>query len=79
MDSKENIFHSIHNMVQNNELTNDDIVEIINHLGGYLNIKTITKYAAIENISYNGALNRIKLNKIQECEIFGSKFVIDNE
>lgn len=64
--------------LQKNELTNDDIVGLIDLLGGYLNLKPITTYAKSEGISYNGALARIKSGKIKQYELFGCIFVIDN-
>ncbi len=75
----ENIINQIGLMVQNNELTNQDLVSIIETCGEFLNLKTITDYAKSEKISYNGALNRIKLNKVQEVKIFKTKFIIDND
>lgn len=57
-----------------NNVSNEFLVQIIEHSGSYLNIKTISDYAKSENISYNGAKkfrNNIKL--------FGVKFIIDNK
>lgn len=55
------------------ELSNDDLVQLIEHLGGYLNLKTIPDYAKENNMSYNG------VKKFRETrEIFNVKFVIDN-
>lgn len=55
------------------ELSNDDMVQLIEHLGGYLNLKTIPDYAKENNMSYNG------VKKFRETrEIFNVKFVIDN-
>lgn len=60
--------------VHNNELDNSEVVQIIELLGGYLNLKTISDYAKTNNLSYNG---------VKKCrnvvEIFNVKFVIDNE
>ena len=60
--------------IQNNELTNDEIVQIIELCGMYLNIKTVSDYATANNLSYNGVKNNRYIK-----EIFGVKFVIDNE
>ncbi len=76
MDS---LINQIGKKVQNGELKNEDLIEIINVCGSFLNLKTIPDYAKAEGISYNGTLNRIKLNKVQECNIFGNKMIIDNE
>lgn len=61
--------------VQNNELSNQDLIEVIDLLGRYLNAETISNYAKREGISYNGALKR----NLKHFELFGVKFVIDNE
>jgi hypothetical protein len=55
------------------ELQNSDMVQIIEHIGSYLNLQTIPDYSKQNNISYNGAK---KFRKVQK--IFGVKFVIDN-
>ena len=65
--------------LQNNELSNTDMVDLIDTIGMYLNLRTIANYATLENISYNGVLTRIKSGKIKEYELFGVKFIIDNE
>lgn len=65
--------------LQKVELTNDEMVSIMDLIGGYLNLSTIANYATLNKISYNGVLERIKSGKIKECQLFGVKFVIDNE
>ena len=67
------INNRISELVQNGELTNDDMVSIIDHIGGYLNLQTISDYSKATGISYNGAK---KCRKV--VEIFNVKFVIDN-
>lgn len=62
--------------IQNNELSNDDLVELIKLCGDYLNLKTIPDYAKAEKISYPGVLKR---KNIEILKIFNVKFVIDNE
>jgi len=60
--------------IEAGQLTNDDLVQIIEHLGSYLNLSTIEDYARKNKISYNGA------KKFRSCiKIFNVKFVIDNE
>lgn len=59
--------------IENNELSNDECIKIIEHIGGYLNLKTIPDYASENNISYNGTK---KFRTIQK--IFNVKFVIEN-
>lgn len=61
------------NRIENNELTNDEIVQLIEQLGSYLNLQTISTYAKNNKISYNGVK---KYRNI--ITIFKTKFVIDN-
>lgn len=64
----------ISKVVMKGDLSNGDLVQIIELCGSFLNIKSIPEYAKENNISYNG---------VKKCrnivEIFGCKFVIDNE
>lgn len=60
--------------IESNELSNDDIVQIIEHLGCYLNLQTISDYSRSTGISYNGSKKFRTVKKI-----FNVKFVIDNE
>ena len=62
--------------IQNNGLTNDDLVELIKLCGAYLNLRTIPDYAKDEKISYQGVLKR---KNIEIVKIFNTKYVIDNE
>lgn len=57
-----------------NELSNDDMVQLIEYCGGFLNLKTIPNYAKDNNLSYNGVKN-FRTIKI----IYGVHFVVDNE
>ena len=60
--------------IESGELTNNELVQLIAHLGMYLNLQTIPDYAKENNISYNGAK---KFRNV--VKIFGVKFIIDNE
>ncbi len=60
---------------QNCDVTNDQLVQIIEQSALYLNLRTITNYAKENKISYNGALKR-KLNKVI---IDNQTFIIDND
>ncbi len=72
-DLKDKIILNIHKGMDNNMLSNDDLVQIIEQCGLFLNLKTIADYAKSNNISYNGAKNfRQKVN------IFNVNFIIDN-
>lgn len=57
-----------------NELDNSSLVQIFEVMGSYLNLQTISDYAKSHGFTYNGV---IKTRTIKE--IFGVKFVIDNE
>lgn len=59
--------------IEAGELSNDDMVQIIEHTGAYLNIKTIPDYAKANDMSYNGVKKHRTIK-----EIFNTKFVIDN-
>ena len=73
-DLKDKLLLNIHKGMENNMLSNDDLVQIIEQCGSYLNLQTIPDYAAQNNISYNGVKNHRCIKKI-----FNVKFVIDNQ
>jgi hypothetical protein len=56
------------------ELDNQSLVELFKHCGMYLNFETIPGYAKRTKMSYEGVK---RFRKIEE--IFGVKFVIDND
>jgi hypothetical protein len=60
--------------IESNHLSNEDCIKIIEHVGSYLNLKTIPDYAKDNKISYNGVKKFRKVEKI-----FNVKFVIENE
>jgi len=70
----EKITEQVAKGTQHNNLSNDDLVQIIELCGAFLNLQTISDYARAEGISYNGAKNNRAVRKL-----FGVKFVIDNE
>jgi len=80
-------YSELHNVIkqhlgqrlQNNELSNEDMTSLIDLIGGYLNLQTISDYSKSKNISYNGVLERIKSGKLKEYVLFNVKFVVDNE
>lgn len=59
--------------IENGEIDNDGMVQIIEHVGGYLNLQTISDYAKENGKSYNGVKKCRVIRKI-----FNVKFVIDN-
>jgi hypothetical protein len=58
----------------NGELSNNDLVQLIEVAGAFLNLQTISDYAKAKNLSYNGVKHHRNV-----VEIFNTKFVIDNE
>lgn len=60
--------------IESGDLSNSDIIRIIELCGTYLNIKTRSAYSKENNISYNGA-KKFRYN----VNIFGVKFIIDNK
>lgn len=55
---RERLFECIHN----GELENSDLVQIFEHVGKILNLKTMSNFSRENNISYNGAKVRLKNN-----------------
>jgi len=64
----------IEESAQCGNLSNSDLVQIIELAGEYLNLQTISNYAKDSGLSYNG---------VKKCRniinLFGCKLVIDNE
>jgi hypothetical protein len=79
IDLRDKIISHLNTRLHNCELSNKDIIAIIELVGSYGNCCTISDYAKREGISYNGALDRISKDVVQIVNIFGVKFVINNE
>lgn len=73
MDKSTKIVHRIDELAMQGVFSNDQLVQIIELIGGYLNLMTISKYAKSHNLSYNGVKNNRKI-----IYLFGNKYVIDN-
>jgi len=71
---KEKILNRLSELIETNQLNNADLVHIIEHVGSYLNLETISDYAKKNNLSYNGVKKCRKIIKL-----FNVKFVIDNQ
>jgi hypothetical protein len=63
----------IYEKFDKNELSNDDLVQVIELCGMLLNVQTIPDYAKQNSMSYNGVKKGRQITKI-----FNVKFVIDN-
>lgn len=59
--------------VENNNVSNEVLVQFIELAGSYLNLKTIPDYAKQYGITYNGVKKARTIRNI-----FNVKFVIDN-
>lgn len=72
--TKEKAMIATDKAVKEDRLNIDDLVELINQKGDYLNAMTCAEYAKRENISVQAAA------KSKHCKIIlGRKFVCDNE
>ena len=65
----------LHDIISSGELDNLEIIQLIEQLGNYLNIQTIAQKAKYLGVDYNC----VKMSNIQKVELFGVKFVIDND
>ncbi len=74
IDHTEKIKEYISKYVFKGELESDNLVQLIELCGGYLNLDTIPNYSKKNHISYNGTK---KCRQI--ITLFGSKFVVDNK
>lgn len=73
MNLSDKILKNIYLGVENNLLSNDDLVQIIEQTGAFLNLQTISDYTKENKMSYNGVKKFRKTVKI-----FNVKYVIDN-
>lgn len=73
MNLSDKILKNIYLGVENNLLSNDDLIRIIEQSGAFLNLQTISDYAKENKMSYNGVKKFRKTVKI-----FNVKYVIDN-
>jgi hypothetical protein len=62
-----------------NSVHNSEIVKTIEIAGNYLNAKTISSWAKEKGIDYTNAKYRIKRDRLETFELWGVKFVIDND
>jgi hypothetical protein len=73
-DIQNDICTVIQNGVQNSE-----IVKTIEITGNYLNAQTISSWAKEKGIDYTNAKYRIKRDNLETFELWGVKFIIDND
>lgn len=67
------ICEHIQQQFESGNINNDNLVQIIEHIGSLLNLQTISDYAKENSMSYNGVK---KFRNV--INLFGTKFVIDN-
>jgi phosphotransferase system IIB component len=70
----EKIKKRLHEVIQSGELENHEIIQLIELLGSYLNLETMASRSKRLNIDYNC----VKKSSIYKIELFGVKFVIEN-
>ena len=68
-----NIVNKIDQLAFEGKIDNQDMVQIIELLGSYLNLMTISEYAKHHNKSYNGVKKHRNI-----ITIFGNKYVLEN-
>lgn len=73
IELKDKLILNVMKGVDQNILSNDDLIDVIKTCGAYLNLRTISNYAKDKSISYNGAKNFR-----ESVDIFGVKFIVDN-
>jgi len=73
-DFEMNRLEEIGKEIYSGKWSNDALVQLIALAGDFLNLKTIPEYSKENNMSYNGVKNFRNI-----INIFGIKFVIDNE
>jgi hypothetical protein len=79
MNNKLNdIQNDICTVIQNG-VHNSEIVKTIEITGNYLNAQTISNWAKEKGIDYTNAKYRIKRDCLETFELWGVKFVIDND
>jgi hypothetical protein len=68
------ICNRITDYVMENKLSNDDLLQIIEHTGSFLNLMTRADYSKRTGISYNGAKHHRR-----NVKLFGCTLIVDNQ
>ena len=74
MSKTNKIKASIDDAMMNDELSNDDLVELIKHLGTYGNIMSVKDYSSQNSITVQGVYNHRNV-----VNLWGFKFVLEND
>ena len=64
---------SIDDAMMNDELSTDDLVELIKHLGAYGNVMSVKDYSNQNGITVQGVYNHRNV-----VDLWGFKFVVEN-
>lgn len=73
IENKEHIKDFERQLFEGN-ISNEEMVQLIELLGSYLNIASIPDYAKQNNLSYNGVKKTRNI-----ITLFNQKFVVDND
>ena len=65
---------SIDDAMMNDELSNDNLVELIKHIGAYGNVMSVKDYSDQNNITVQGVYNHRNV-----VNLWGFKFVVEND
>ena len=65
---------SIDDAMMNDELSNDNLVELIKHLGAYGNVMSVKDYSNQNGITVQGVYNHRNV-----VNLWGFKFVVEND
>lgn len=74
MSNLNEIKASIDDAMLNDELSNNNLVELIKHLGAYGNVKNVKDYSDKNGITVQGVYNHRNV-----VNLWGFKFVVEND
>ena len=73
MSKVNEIKSSIDDAMMNDELSNNDLIELIKYIGAYGNVMSVKDYSNQNGITVQGVYNHRNV-----VELWGFKFVVDN-
>ena len=74
MSKANKIKASIDDAMMNDELSTDDLVELIKYLGAYGNVMSVKDYSNQNGITVQGVYNHRNV-----VDLWGFKFVVEND
>ena len=69
------LMNEISKNIENGNISDDEILQYIEQLGRYLGLSTIANKAKELDTDYNN----VKCSALRKVNLFGARFVIDNE